>query len=128
MSEFDKIQNILHRTNPSVNAAINPVSSHSRITKCLLSGTSRWQQVLVESFATNQNVGKIILTKESANSVYHSLANRSDTIIIRNSPSSKSYHPFSGHNDIEIAQMLKKLSNLGTRNADLNNDNFRKRS
>lgn len=121
MSEFDKIQNILHRTNPSVNTAINSVSAYSRITKCLLSGTSRWQQVLVESFVANQNIGKIILTKESANSVYHSLVNRTDTIVIRNSPSSKAYHPFSGHNDVEIAQMLKKLSNQGTRDADLNN-------
>ena len=105
MSEYDKIQQVLHRVNPTPTG----ISSTNKNDRILLSGDSTLQQKLIQLFVQNKRWGKIILTRYSDNAFWHDLRNNSDYVIIQNTPGSKTYHPFAGHNENEIYKMLCAL-------------------
>lgn len=107
MSEFDKVKQVLHRSNPTING----FSSDNTADKILLSGDSTFQQQLIRLFLQNRRNGKIILTRNSDNAFWKQLSNHPDYIIIQNKPGSKTYHPFAGHDSDEIFKMLCALPN-----------------
>ena len=110
MSEYDKVMQVLHRSNPKGNHGCN---TSAKTDKILISGDSTLQQQLIKLFVQNRPEGKIILTRESENAFWHSLRNHPDYVIIQNTSGSKTYHPFEGHSDNDIYKLLCSLSSTG---------------
>ena len=105
MSEFDKVRQVLHHTNPTT-TGFNSVNMTDKV---LISGDSTYQQQLILLFMQNRKNGKIVLTHESENAFWHNMRNHPDYVIIQNTPGSRTYHPFAGHTDIDIYRMLCAL-------------------
>lgn len=116
MSEFDKVQQVLHRSNPTTNT-FGSTNSNDKI---LISGESTIQQQLIHLFVQNRSGGKIILTRDRENAFWHNLRNNPDYVIIQNKPGCKTYHPFAGHTDAEIYKMLCALPRTGGISSGLN--------
>lgn len=98
MSEFDRAQRVLNviqiHNSPQNNA-------QNTLDRILISGESQCQPTLVNAFLQNKSCGRIVLTNNAE--AYRGIPN---AIVICNSVGSRNYHPFYGHSQTEIEDML----------------------
>ena len=114
MSEFSKALNILHRSDQAEN---NYQAQQNLTDKVLMSGESGIQRQLLQMYIQRKKLGKIILIRKRDDAFMRTLSSIPNTVIIQNAAGTKTYHPFAGHSENEIYQMLCALpfpGNMGS--------------